>query len=72
MVRFWHVESRKPVIRFLVLPVCNVATAQSLFSVLVHQIESCTIPWTNIIGFASDVASVMVGKRNSVLSKLID
>ena len=50
---------------------CNVAAAQSLFSVLVHEIESRSIPWTNIIGFASDTASVMVGKINSVLSRLI-
>ena len=51
---------------------CDVATAQSLFSVLVHEIESCTIPWTSIIGFASDAASVMVGKINSVLSRIIE
>ena len=52
--------------------VCNVATAQTLFDVLAHELESHNVPWTNIIGFASDTASVMVGKRNSVLSRLLE
>ena len=35
-------------------------------------IEACQKqPWRNMVGFASDSASVMVGKRNSVLSRVI-
>jgi len=67
-----YIECRKPVTRFLALPVCNVATAQSFFSVLVREIESRNIPWTNVIGFASGTASVMAGKRNSVFIRLIE
>ena len=28
------------------------------------------IPWSNLLGFGSDGASVMLGSRNSVLSRL--
>ena len=35
------------------------------------MLETHNIPWKNVIGFASDSASVMVGKRNSVLSRVI-
>ena len=29
-----------------------------------------SIPWGNVVGFSSDTANVMVGKNNSVLSRL--
>ena len=56
--------------RFLAMPVCNVATAQILFDALARELQSRDIPWSNMIGFASNTASVMVGARNSVLSRL--
>ena len=34
-------------------------------------LEVYDIPWRNVIGFASDSASVMVGRKNSVLSRVI-
>ena len=52
------------------MQVCNIATAQVLFDDLVHEFESNGIPWSNVICFASDTASVMVGVRNSVLSRV--
>ena len=53
------------------MPVCNIATGQSLFTAIEQEFDSCKIPWDNMIGFASDTASVMVGKHNSVLSRLL-
>ena len=35
-------------------------------------LEARGIPWSNVVGFCSDSASVMVGKRNSVLSRVIE
>ena len=32
--------------------------------------NSRDIPWSNVIGYASDTASVMVGRNNSVLSRI--
>ena len=70
MVRFWHEAARQPITRFLAMPVCNIATAEVLFNALAQELESRNIPWSNVIGYASVTASVMVGIRNSVLSRL--
>ena len=40
----------------------NIATAETLFKAIDDTIEERNIPWTNVIGFASDSANVMVGK----------
>ena len=45
-------------------------TGQSLFDVLEAELLSRSIPWKNVVGFASDSASVMVGRHNSVLSRV--
>ena len=71
MVRYWDKVEQHPVTRFLSMPVCNVATAQSLFTTIEEEFESRGIPWSNMIGYASDTASVMVGKNNSVWSRLL-
>ena len=71
MVRFWDEQLRKVVTRFLDAPVCNIATGETLFIALADTLKTRQIPWKNLIGFASDSASVMVGKRNSVLSRVI-
>ena len=70
MVRYWDQAQRQAVTRFLALPVCNVATAEALFQCLAHEIESRSIPWSNVVGYASDTASVMVGVHTSVLSRI--
>ena len=70
MVRFWHEAACQPITRFLAMPVCNIATAEVLFNALAQELESRNIPWSNVIGYASVTASVMVGIRNSVLSRL--
>ena len=56
---------------FLDCPVCNIATGEILFQVLSKVLEDRAIPWENVIGFGSDSASVMVGSRNSVLSRVL-
>ena len=71
MVRYWDEASGAAVTRLLAMPVCNIATAETLFNALEEEIVKRAIPWRNVVGFASDSASVMVGKRNSVLSRLI-
>ena len=56
--------------RFLAMPVCNIGTEQALFDAIESEFDSHSIPWSNVVGFASDTASVMVGAHNSVLSRL--
>ena len=70
MVRFWDDSKRKVVTRFLAMPVCNIATTDALFKSIEKELESHNIPWKNVVGYASDTASVMVGVRNSVLSRI--
>ena len=68
LVRYWDDSLGKAVTRFLAMPVCNIATSEKLFHALESELLSRSIHWDNVIGFASDSASVMVGIRNSVLS----
>lgn len=58
------------VTRFLAIPVCNIATAQRLFDALDIELSNRAIPWENAVGFASYSASVMIGIRNSILSRM--
>ena len=51
-------------------PVCNIATAEALFDALSNELESRDLPWSNVIGYASDLCSMMVGAHNSVLNRL--
>ena len=52
------------------MPVCNIETGQTFFNVIEERFTSDTIPWKKLIGYATDRASVMVGRHNSVLSRL--
>ena len=70
-MRLWEERLGKVVTRFLDAPVCNIATGETLFQALSAVLEARGIPWRNVIGYASDSARIMVGKRNSVLSRLI-
>ena len=72
MVRYWEAETGKSVTHFLDMPVCNIATSQALFNALDEVFKRRAIPWQNVIGFGSDSASIMTGKNNSVLSRVLD
>ena len=70
MVRYWDESARCAITKFLTMPVCNVATGETMFNALSMKLYSRKIPWSNVIGYVSDTASVMVGKNNSVLSRM--
>lgn len=46
------------------------ATGKNLFNALIKSFEKEDIPVTNLIGFAADGCSVMMGENNSVSSRL--
>lgn len=48
------------------------ATSERLFTAIQNKFSSKSIPFHNIIGFASDGCNTMFGKYNSVASKLKD
>ena len=70
MVTYWDNKLKQAVTRFLSMLICNIATAELLFLAIEKEFELHGIPWNNLTGYASDSASVMVGKYNSVLSRL--
>ena len=71
LVRLWDECVSQVVVRYLDSPVCNIATGETLFQALNKVLGDRAIPWENIIGFGSDSVSVMVGRRNSVLSRVL-
>ena len=68
LIRLWDDLLGKPVTRFLDMPVCNIGTANILFEAIERALDERNIPWSNVVGFESDTANVMIGKHNSVLS----
>lgn len=56
--------------RFVGMPICNIPTGKNLFNVLETALSQDDIKWDSVKGFSFDAASVMVGVRNSVLSRI--
>ena len=44
---------------------------EALFTLIEEEFGSRKIPLSNMVGYASDTASVTVGRHNSVLSRLL-
>lgn len=72
LVRLWDENLRKPVTRFLDMPVCNIGTGEKLFDLIDESLKGRSIPWSNVVAFESDTTNVMIGKHNSVLSRVKD
>ena len=70
LVRYWDEPTNHVATRFLALPISDISASEALFEALALELSSRYKPWENIIGYTSDTANVMVGKRNSVLSRL--
>ena len=70
LVRLWDENLGKPITRFLDMPVCNIATGEKLFELIDKSLFERQIPWSNVVGFESDTANVMIGRHNSVLSRV--
>ncbi len=45
-------------------------TADVLFQAINTALREKNIPWSNIVGFESDTTNVMIGKHNSILSRV--
>ena len=58
--------------RFLSMPICNIGTAQNIFEQLDQTFANYKIPWSNVLSFMSDNCSVMMGKNNSVMTRVRD
>ena len=71
MVRYWDKEADQPAKRFLCMTVCNIATAEALFTAIEKEFGSHKIPWSNMVGYASDTASVMVSETTKVIQSCL-
>ena len=49
---------------------CNAGTANKLFEAVDTALGERQIPRSNVDGFESDTTNLMVGKHNSVLSRI--
>ena len=70
LVHLWDDDLGNPLTRFLDMPVCNVGTAENLFGFIDIALGERGIAWSNVVGFESNTTNVMVGKHNSVLSRV--
>lgn len=70
LVRIWDKNQEKPVTRFFDVPICNIGDAATFFDHLDNALSSKGVLWNNVVGFESDTTNVMVGKHNSVLSRV--
>ena len=52
------------------MPVCNIGIAAKPFQCTNASLGERSIPWANVVAFESDTTNVMVGKHNSVLSRV--
>ena len=58
------------VVRFLEMCLCSLGTAAAYFEKVESVFNNKSIPWHNCIAFSVDNASVNVGRRNSIKTRL--
>ena len=66
LVRYYDCDVQKTIDKYLTLLEVNDCTAKGIFDSLVHYFQQQKIPFENLVGFASDNASVMMGKKGGV------
>ncbi|XP_043277820.1 zinc finger MYM-type protein 1-like [Venturia canescens] len=69
IIRFFDEMKMSVVDRFLGLVQIESATAESIFSTILKCLKEVGIPFANMIGFAADNASTMMGKTNGVQAR---
>jgi len=52
------------------MPVCNDANAANIFNCIASSMHDKGLEWSNCVGFSSDNCNVMIGKNNSVLTRV--
>ncbi|KAG1693352.1 Zinc finger BED domain-containing protein 5 [Nymphon striatum] len=70
LVRVYNTTVHRVTTLFLGMPVCNIGTSENIFNCLKQLFLDRGIPWSQCIGFSSDNCNVMIGKHNSVLTRV--
>lgn len=72
VVRYFSQTEKKVIDSFFGLIELSLATADAIFQAVINIFKRFDIPITNIIGFSSDNASVMMGHLNGVKAKFME
>lgn len=72
VVRYYNTIEERVVDSFFGLIELDLSTADAIFHVVLSTFRNFDIPVTNITGFASDNASVMMGNLNGIKAKFRD
>ncbi|XP_018412570.1 PREDICTED: uncharacterized protein LOC108787494, partial [Nanorana parkeri] len=70
IVRYYNETQDKVTVGFVDIPVCNDATAENIFNSIASSMHDKDLEWSNCVGFSSDNCNVMIGKNNSLLSRV--
>ncbi len=70
LVRYYSEAQDKVTVGFLDMPVCNDSKAANIFNCIASSMHDKGLEWSNCVGFSSDNCNVMIGKNNSVLSRV--
>lgn len=70
LARFFDEEKERVSVGFIDMPICNSANAENVFRCINTSLEEKGLKWSNCVGFSSDNCNVMIGKTNSVLSRV--
>ncbi|CAC5413355.1 KCNT1 [Mytilus coruscus] len=70
LVRVYNTTLQKIATHFVGIPTCNIGNSDSIFRCLDKVFSEKGIPWSNCVGYSSDNCNVMIGKNNSVLTRV--
>ena len=72
IVKYYDNQQLKTVSKFYRLRVVNFAMGENLFKAIEDMFKADNLKFEYVIGFGTDGAASMIGRRNSVLSRLND
>ena len=66
LVRYYDETKCRVVVKFLGIPVCNIATGQTLYSVVEDQFGQYDVPWENLVWIISICTILILFPHRSV------
>lgn len=71
IIRYFRNNNEKVIDRFLELVECSDGTADGIYNGIINCLKNNNIPLQSMIGFGSDNCAVMMGRNNSVKTRLL-